>query len=267
MNIRLIYCFILACMAALAVFYVTKSLIKWKKSMGILFYLIFVFHETFCTYRISSGLVFCLEWALMTVGMVFLLIFGQKERHVWNCIYFLANVLLIKVFCNVGKFAYLAFLCGFNMNRIFTKMNEFGADIFLLYFFLYIPSAPASVFFWKSMRNLQTKFLHCISAIMAAASLGVGQIEEWKEIVIVMPTILTLLFLVVLYRIEKENERQQQLYYHQQLERQMLEKDKELEEIRKEVQKYYEKVKGSGKEKYHAQVLQKIEEAKMGSDS
>lgn len=267
MNIRLIYCLVLACVAALAVFYVTRSLIKWKMPMGILFYLIFIFHETFCTYRISSGLVFCLEWALMTVGMVFLLIFGQKERHIWNCIYFLANILLIKVFCNVGKFVFLAFLCGFDINQVFIKIRDFGADVFLLYLFLYIPSAPATVFFWKSMRNLQTKFLHFISAIMAAASLGVGQIEEWKEIVVVMPTILTLLFLVVLYRIEKENEREQQLYYHQELERQMLEKDKELEEIRKEVQRYYEKAKGTGKEKYHVQVLQKIEDAKIGSDS
>lgn len=267
MDIRLIYCFVLAFVAAMAVFYVTKSLIKWKMPMGILFYLIFIFHETFCAYRISSGSILRLEWAVMTVGMVFLLIFGQQERHIWNCIYFLANVLLMKVFCNVGKFVFLAFLCGFDMNRVFAKMNGFGADVFLLYFLLYIPSAPAAVFFWKSMQNLQRKFLHFVSAIMAAASLGVGQLEEWKEIVVVMPTILTLLFLVVLYRIEKENEREQQLYYHQELERQMLEKDEELEEIRKEVQRYYEKVKGSGKEEYHAQVLQKIEEAKMGSDS
>ena len=233
--------------------------------MGILFYLVFIIHETAGAYRISSDWGLCLEWALATVGMVFLLIFGQKEKHIWNTIYFLANILLIRAVCSVGKFVLLAFFCDFNMNQVLIKMNEFRNDLFLIYFLLYIPAAPIVAFFWKGMQNLPDRFLHPVSAALAAAYLGVSRLEEWKEIVVAMPAILTLLVLIVLYRLEKESERERQLYYHQELEKQMLEKDEELEEIRKEVQRYYQKVKGSGKEEYHEQVLQKIEEAKIGS--
>ena len=110
---------------------------------------------------------------------------------------------------------------------------------FLVWIILYIPAACAASFFWKSMQMLQTRLLHVISSIMAVAALGMERMEDWKEIVIVMPAVMALLFLVVLYRMEKENEREKQLFYHKELEKQKALRDAEkarqnqLEEERK----------------------------------
>lgn len=262
-NSGFLYAMILACVFSGSVFWVTKALMKWRKIAFVSFYIIFTFHEALSFYGIDDGGALKLEWSVAVVIMGLLLVLGQKENQVWNSIYFLANILLIKVFCSLGKFVFLSIYCGFNTERIFEELSVINKDIFFIWIILYFPAAYATVFFWKSMQLLQTKMLHVISTIMAVAALGMERMEDWKEIVIVMPAVMALLFLVVLYRMEKENEREKQLFYHKELEKQMLQKDKELEELRREVEKYYIKA-GEKEGGYHAQVMQKIDYAKSG---
>ena len=262
-DIRFLYAILLACAFSVALFWTTKALMKWRKIVLIFFYVIFTFHQALSFYGINNSGVLKLEWSVAVAIIGLLLVLGQKENPVWNSIYFMANVLLIKVFCNLGKFVFLSIYCGFNTEKIFEELSVINKDIFLVWIILYIPAACAASFFWKSMQMLQTRLLHVISGIMAIAALGMERMEDWKEIVIVMPAVMALLFLVVLYRMEKENEREKQLFYHKELEKQMLQKDKELEELRREVEKYYIKA-GEKEGGYHAQVMQKIDHAKSG---
>ena len=259
---RLLYALILTCVATGIIGYLTRNIIVWNKAFGIVFALYFILYETVSMYGILNGVTGIVLWVVMVVFLVFLLFFAQKENALWGSFYFLSNVLLVKAFHFVGQFVFLAFYCKFNMDDVFSRLDELSTEMFFAFLFMYLPAMVATDFFWKSLQMLPSKTLRLTAVGMAIVCLAMEHLGAWHKIVLVMPCVLMLLFIVAIYRIEKENEQARLLLYHRELEKQMKQKDAELAKLRKEVEKYYIKA-GQVEGDYHAQVLHKIDEAKM----
>ena len=85
-------------------------------------------------------------------------------------------------------------------------------------------------------------------------------LSEWIQILTTMPSVLFLFTMVNIWRIGYQNVGEHKLSYYKELEAQVAETDRELEEIRREVEKFYKQA--NEEEHYTMQLLQKIDEIK-----
>ena len=139
-------------------------------------------------------------------------------------------------------------------------MENMTQTILFFYLLFCLPGFFAAKYIWKQFLLCTPQILKITGLIMLAIYFVADFLDEWVQILTMMPSVLLLFTFVNIWRIGYQNVGEQKLGYYKQLEAQIEETDRELLEIRKEVEKFY--IQANEEEHYSKQLLQKIDEIK-----
>lgn len=261
LEIKFICTSIIALVEVLAVYILGKDFIQIRKMTKILFWTLFIGYEIFNT---ANNLI---DFGTDTVKFLYLIlisisfIIGNRRKNVWGLIYFFCNVLILRSVCQLFKLFFLTIYSGVEMDLVIKNLNEFSLTMAVFYIFFYIPGYIFTKHLWRQLTLCNENILHIISLIMLLLLVTMELVNEWEQILITMPSLLLLLVAVAVWRVEVEKKEKRKLQHYKELEYQMKEMDRELEEIRYEVEKYYQRA-GERSTDYAEQILKKIEKAK-----
>lgn len=225
----------------------------------IVFYSLFFAYEVWQGQSITNTIVFYLGKVVFILMMSGLLLINDREKSFWKIPAFFAGVFSVRVFFDLAVYVWLSVASSFHMEQIADRMNGFEREQWLLCLLIYIPAGVISYFLDESMRLLPTRLQRLVMICMMFGDFVVGGIDRWREILILMPFTLMFFFMILFYRIKLQGEKEKQLYYSKQLEVQMQKKNEELEALRKEVQKYYQRAQQKESGAYQEQVLNKLD--------
>lgn len=261
LNLKIVYCALIVIVEFLGIYFLTKDFVQIKKwAKGLFFAMFFVYEIYNITDNIFTfGLDRIKLMCLLIPGVIFLV--GSVEKKLWNLVYFYCNVLLLRGFCQLIKFVFLTFYSGAKMEVVLSSLQDFSVTLAFFYLLFYIPGYLLSGYLWKQLTICAPNLLQIVCLVMVILLFTMEMFNEWVQILITMPTVILLLVVIAVFRIESEKVESHRLEYYKDLEEQMREADRELEEIRSEVEKYYKRA-GEKEHDYAEQILEKIEHAK-----
>ena len=198
-----------------------------------------------------------LRIVLILTTVVFYLVFTKGE-DMWNIAWFYCNVLIFRSVCQLFKFIFLTIYCQTDMKQVEYYMENMTQTILLFYLLFCLPGFLAAKYIWKLFLLCSPLILKITGVIMLAIYFSTDFLDEWVQILTTMPSVLLLFTLVNIWRIGYQNVGEHKLSYYKQLEAQIEETDRELLEIRKEVEIYYKQA--NEEAHYSKQLLQKIDE-------
>lgn len=253
---------LLAIAETLAVYLLTEETIGLKKQRKVLFYTLVMIYECCSVY----GAIFRLDNSnntfriVLILATVFFYLVYTKGKNMWNIAWFYCNVLIFRSVCQLFKFIFLTIYCQTDMKLIEQYMENMTQTILLFYLLFCLPGFFAAKYIWKQFLLCSPQILKITGLIMLAIYFVADFLDEWVQILTMMPSVLLLFTFVNIWRIGYQNVGEQKLGYYKQLEAQIEETDRELLEIRKEVEKFY--IQANEEEHYSKQLLQKIDEIK-----
>lgn len=178
----------------------------------------------------------------------------------WKIPMFFAGVFSVRMFFDFVLFVWISVSSSFHMERIESEINAVGQRQRMIFLLIYLPAGLIAYFLNKSMEQLPARLLHISCILMTLGSLCIGNIDRWQEVMVFMPFTLLFFLIVLFYRIKQQGEKERQLYYREQLEEQMKKKNAELDELRREVEKYYLRAQEKEAAAYPGQVLKKLDD-------
>lgn len=261
MDMKIICCLLMGVAFSVAAHFMTKKFIECRWYISLLFQGVYAFHEGFVLYHTEQWEIKMIEWGIITVLMFSLLYFGGKQKSGWKVMEYFSMVLMFKtVYATIRLCAYMPVYYP-DVNQLFSKFNQVEQEMLPICIILISVSAILTYYLWSYIVLLNVRTFRIFVAVMAIMWLFVGNSYDWKYMIFSMPSVTMFLILITFYQLEKEKERERQLYYHEKLLKQMEQRDEELEKIRREVEEYYEKAGVSeGTKRYHKQILEKIDE-------
>lgn len=260
MNTILILSIILASAEIIAIYLLNKNNISfkgWKRAVffccGLLYGVcdvLYIFTDTLSGYA---------KIALLFSTCLFYIIF-TKGKEIWGLAWFFCNILMFRSVCQLFKFIFLTIYCRIDMELVSFYMENTTPVMLVAYILFCIPGFFAARYIWGQFCLAGQELLRITGLIMLAIFFATDFLSEWVQILTTMPSVLLLFTVVNIWRIEYLSVREHKLGYYKQLEQQVEETDKELEAIRKEVEKFYRQA--NEEEHYTEQLLQKIDEVK-----
>jgi len=192
--------------------------------------------------------------------ITFIYLVLKKGKEIWKLVWFYCTILIFRSVCQLQKFIFLTIYCKTDMLLVEHYMENMTQTILLFYILFCIPGYFAARFIWGQFMLCTPAVLKITALFMLAIFFTTDFLTEWIQILITMPTVLLLFTLINILRIGCQNIGEYRLGYYKELESQMEESDRELEEIRREVEKYYKQA--NEEEHYTKQLLQKIDAIK-----
>lgn len=261
LNLKSVYCVLIVIAEFFGIYFLTKEFIQIKKRLKVLFFVMFLVYEI---YNIAGNILAFGQdgiklMCLLIPGIIFCI--GSAEKKLWNIVYFYCNVLLLRSFCQFIKFIFLTFYSGAKMEVVLSSLQDFSVTLALFYLLFYIPGYVLSGYLWKQLTMCASNLFRIVCLVLVILLFTMEMFHEWVQILITMPTVILLLALITVFRIESERVESHRLEYYKDLEEQMREMDRELEEIRSEVEKYFKRA-GENHHNYAEQILEKIEQVK-----
>lgn len=251
---------VLAVAEIVAIYFLTEKNISykgWKKAMFFCIVLFYVMcNVTNIIMHTSRGIAKII--LILTTGLLYLTF--TKGKEIWGLAWFYCNILIFRSVCQLFKFIFLTVYCKTDTGLVEYYMENMTQTILWFYILFCIPGFFAAKYIWGQFLLCSPGILKITGLIMLAIFLMTDFLSEWVQILTTMPSVLLLFTLVNIWRIGYQNVGEHKLSYYKQLEAQVEETDRELAEIRKEVEKFYKMA--SEEEYYTKQLLQKIDEIK-----
>lgn len=242
----------------MAIFFLTKKSLSFKSWKKTLFFGVGLFYVMCNVPNVFGQINRSLTKIILIFVISFIYLVFTKGKEIWGLAWFYCNILIFRSVCQLFKFIFLTVYCKTDSQLVEFYMENMTQTILVLYILFCIPGFFAARYIWGQFLLCTPAVLKITSLIMLAIFFTTDFLGEWVQILTTMPSVLLLLTLVNIWRIGYQNVGEHKLSYYKELEAQVAETDRELEEIRREVEKFYKQA--DEEEHYTMQLLQKIDE-------
>lgn len=260
METNLVLSIVLAIAEATAIYLLTEKSLSFKKWKKVSFFGVGLFYVMCNVPNIFGQVNRSLTKIILIFSISFIYLIFTKGKEIWGLAWFYCNILIFRSVCQLFKFIFLTAYCKTDTQLVEYYMSHMSQTILWFYILFCIPGFFAAKYIWKQFLLCSPAVLKITGLIMLAIFFTTDFLSEWVQILTTMPSVLLLFTLVNIWRIAYQNVGEHKLSYYKELEAQVAETDRELEEIRREVEKFYRQA--NEEEHYTEQLLQKIDEIK-----